>query len=297
MNEQRKKPINRSLSHLEVRHRPFEIPEKLPRYWYNDNVAVTHMFNAASVQFPQGEKFFIDAVRHFKPKIKDEKLRADIDAFIGQEAHHSKAHIQYNYLLDDLGYDVAAIEGKLGRKIKKLKRIMNMRRQLAVVVAYEHFTALFGDSVLRHPEWFKDVDPKYAAIWYWHAVEEVEHKAVAFDVYKAIGGGYWMRILGILVASTAFNKDLLTHTLAFIKQDKKLSSPKVWWQAFKFLFIHPASVFQMLPGYLRYFSPWFHPNKHDNLHLTEAWKKEYNENKQKQAQNLQKQNTQDKRFA
>lgn len=271
------KPVRKTISDLEVRHRPFEMPTELPRYWHNNNIAVTHLFNAASVQFPQGEQFFIDAVRHFKPKITDEKLLADINAFIGQEAHHSKAHVAYNKLLANQGYDVAHIENKLARKIKKLKRIMNMKRQLAVVVAYEHFTALFGDAVLRHPSWFAGVDPKYAAIWYWHAVEEVEHKAVAFNVYKAIGGGYGMRIVGILVASAAFNKDLLTHTIGFIRKDKKLSDYRVWWQAFKFIFIHPASLFQMMPGYLRYFSPWFHPDKHNNLHLTRAWVEKYHQ--------------------
>src|SRR5690606_34332316 len=79
---------------------------------------------------------------------------------------------------------------------------------LSGTIALEHFTALLADSVLREPRVSAGAEPHYAAIWRWHALEETEHKAVAFDVWEAVMGrgirAYALRSLGLVLATIIF---------------------------------------------------------------------------------------------
>jgi len=225
--------------------------------------------------FPLGEKFFVNVVHHYRNQIKNEALLADVEAFTKQEINHSKAHSYFNEQLVKLGYDIDFIEDILFRRFRKAKRMLSRKRQLAVVIAYEHFTALFGDVVLKDPRWFENVDPVYVDLLRWHAAEEIEHKSVAYNVYCEIKGDYLTRIVAMIISTFDFYKNLIGYMYLFLKHDGKHTSIKTWGSLFKFLFIRPASVFQLIPGYLRYFSPWFHPDNTDNAHLVKSWKDKY----------------------
>src|SRR5690606_41942592 len=50
--------------------------------------------------------------------------------------------------------------------------------------ALEHFTAMLAETILEHPEMLEGMDERVLPLWLWHAVEESEHKSVAFDVYQ-----------------------------------------------------------------------------------------------------------------
>ena len=55
-----------------------------------------------------------------------------------------------------------------------------------MTAALEHFTATLAEMILSDPE-ARDMfgDETVKNLFLWHALEEAEHKAVAFDVYKA----------------------------------------------------------------------------------------------------------------
>ena len=152
----------------------------------------TAFMNALSMSFPLGEQMFIDSVRAAPPEaILDPALRAEVKDFIGQEASHRFMHQQFNAELARQGFDYT-LESRMTWKVERIRRLP-VRDRLAITCALEHYTAMLADYVLRHPEWLDGADPRLRTLWNWHAAEELEHKAVAFDVYRAAGGGYRKR--------------------------------------------------------------------------------------------------------
>ena len=73
-----------------------------------------------------------------------------------------------------------------------------------MTAAYEHFTAVLATGMLTHPEWLAGTSAELALLWRWHAVEESEHKAVAFDLYRAMGGSDSRRILWFVYIALQF---------------------------------------------------------------------------------------------
>src|SRR6266446_9358802 len=71
----------------------------------------------------------------------------------------------------------------------------------AVAMAGEHFLGEIGNAILSRPELLDGVDPRIARLFRWHGFEEVEHKAVLFDVFHAARGHglytYAVRIAGL----------------------------------------------------------------------------------------------------
>ncbi len=145
--------------------------------------------NALGVHVPHFERYLMVAMRRAKPHIKDARLLADASAIIGQEAHHAKNFLAVNQALAQrypkiAGHDAAARTYFAGRgKTDSLKRLVGF------TAGYETFTFLAGLIILdNYSRWFADSDPVMKALWVWHQVEEVEHGAVAFDVYRHLYG-------------------------------------------------------------------------------------------------------------
>src|SRR5690606_17956585 len=179
--------------HIRPRQPEFDLPSPMPRHWHSGDAFKTHFFNAMSVLFPDGERFFIDSVRLFREQIEDPLLKEQIRGFIGQEGHHSREHLVYSQRLRELGYDVDRLEHALQRRLGFVKKHLPGKLQLAATCATEHLTAIMADALLTEPNWLDGADPRMARLWRWHALEETEHKAVAFDVYQQACGRKWLR--------------------------------------------------------------------------------------------------------
>ncbi len=173
---------------LQIRPRQmhFTLPQPLPRHWHGGDAFKSHLFDAMSVLFPDGERFFIDSVRHFRSRIGDPVLQEQIRGFIGQEGHHSREHLAYSSRLRDLGYDIGRIEKRAQARIRFTQKKLSPERQLAATAALEHITAILADGLLREPRHLAGAHPGMIRLWRWHALEETEHKAVAFDVWKTV---------------------------------------------------------------------------------------------------------------
>ncbi|MCA3859791.1 MAG: metal-dependent hydrolase, partial [Burkholderia sp.] len=74
----------------------FALPPERARDWHVQGVPVTHFMNALSLLFPAGERFFMDSVRNYRDQIEDPELKKQVIGFIGQEAMHTREHIEYN---------------------------------------------------------------------------------------------------------------------------------------------------------------------------------------------------------
>jgi uncharacterized protein len=247
------------------------------RAWCAGDACRTHFFSAMSIMFPDGEKFFIDSVRHYRDRIADPQLQQDIAGFIGQEAMHGREHRAYNEQLARAGFDVAMLERRTQRQIAFTKKMLPPKGRLAVTIALEHFTAIMADVLLRDERVLAGADPRMAALWRWHAIEETEHKAVAFDVYKAVAPGVlgWLRRSTIMLSTSLI---FWTHTLMNYFYFTRRDGIPFLTALGHFLhdgFVTPGTLRQIQIPWLRYFSPWFHPWNHDNRAHVERWKTAY----------------------
>lgn len=264
---------------MTIRHLDIDLSQGFEPHWNGGDAYRSQVFNALSFMFPVGEQFFIDAVRHFLPEVERQgnaQLAKDIKLFAGQEATHRHLHQQYNDHLLAMGYD-AWVERTLQR-VMHLTRNSSPRFKLAITTAYEHFTAVLGDGLLRHSSWTERMTPMMRALWTWHAAEESEHKAVAMDTYKAVGGGYLMRVSLFLLISIEFNIWVAIQTAKMLRRDGELFKWSTHRSALGFWFGRDGVAWHTLPHWLAYFKPSFHPWQHDNLALLERWRQQNAQN-------------------
>lgn len=258
----------------EVRNLQFATDASVPRFWHGGRKSVTQFLNNLSVFFPVGERFFIASLKAHKHAIVDPELQAEARAFYAQEGIHSREHVRYNAMLRDQGYPVQAMEERVERLLARVSRIHSPRMQLGVTCALEHFTAMMADLLLRDEKLLAGAHPTMARLWRWHAAEENEHKAVAFDVFKAAGGTYLERALTMIGATVIFWAKVVEHQARMMAHDGTVFSPREWYALVRFLYIEPGGFLRLVPLYLSYFRPSFHPWDHDNRALLEAWKRE-----------------------
>ena len=245
-------------------------PQAIRRHYFANSPVMSHLLTALSSTFPIGEQFFVHSVRNVRDKVKDETLQAQIAAFIGQEAMHSKAHAEFNAAWRSEDYNLDRFQAWLARKDDYVKNL-HPKIQLAITCAFEHFTALLGGYILRHPEVLATLDEDAAKLWVWHAIEEIEHRAVAFDVYQAVYGDDKIRRMIMRSVTTGFASLTLYSATRLFLQDKKKSLPKVGGNIFGFYLLGKMFL-QLAPEYLAYFKRDFHPSEIDYTKLICYWK-------------------------
>jgi uncharacterized protein len=257
----------------EVRDLRFDLSD-VPRFWHGGRKSVTLFFDALSVFFPAGERFFMASVKAFRNQVTDEQLEREVDAFCAQEGHHSREHVRYNQMLVAKGYPVEAMEKRVEWVLQRATKLLPKRRQLAATCALEHFTALLASLVLKDPRVLRHAHPRMATLWRWHAAEEHEHKAVAFDVYRAIGGPWRERCVVMFLTTLSFWSRVFWHQVQLMRAEKILFSVPEWFRLVRFLFFEPGGMLGLIGPYLSYYRPGFHPWEHDTSELLARWKAE-----------------------
>lgn len=258
------------MSSLTVRKLDIDLSRGFGRRWLAGDAYRTQFFNALSMTFPIGEQMFIDSLRAVPAECLDARLAAEVRDFVGQEASHRYVHIQYNAQLVRQGIPYT-LEAPIARRIGFLSKLPMLSR-VAVTCALEHYTAVLADGVLRHPEWFEDAEPQMRLLWTWHAVEETEHKSVAFDAYRAAGGGYWRRVIQFVLVSILFWTDTFRQTAHNLSNDdRSLWKLSTWASAARMWFGRRGMAWHLIGPTLQYLRPSFHPWQHDNRDLAAAW--------------------------
>lgn len=229
-------------------------------------VVAAHFFNALSLFFPLGEKFFVHSVRHYRHAIRDPQLAREVAVFIGQEAMHSREHREYIDEMRAQGHDTDACDVRL--LDQPLEQVAPETR-LAITAAMEHFTAALSRAMLNTPN-FQNA-PELRKLWAWHACEELEHKSVAFDVFQEqIGGGwrgYRMRCVAAIGASRRFLPQLLANHARLLQADTGWSPLRCRWATFRHAWLLPGVLLRLLPDFLRWFKPGFDPADDDDRAL------------------------------
>lgn len=254
---------------ITVRQAQFN-PKAIRRHYFANSPVMSHLLTALSSTFPIGEQFFVHSVRNVRDKVSDEKLQAEIAAFIGQEAMHSKAHAEFNDAWRSESYNLDRFQAWLARKDSYVKNL-HPKIQLAITCAFEHFTALLGGYILRHPEVLSTLDDDAVKLWVWHAIEEIEHRAVAFDVYQHVYGDDKIRRMIMRSVTTGFASLTFYSATKLFMQDKKKSLPKVGGNIFG-AYLLAKMFIQLTPEYLSYYKAEFHPSEIDYSQIVKYWK-------------------------
>lgn len=247
----------------------FQLPaDRIMDWHYEAGPVFTAFLNTFSIVLPIGERFFIDSVRAYRDDVTDPELKKAITAFIGQEAMHGREHETYNNAL----YAKSRIAPKFERFVEGILKgiTKNLPRPfgLSATIALEHFTALLADSVLKEPRISEGADPQFAAIWKWHALEETEHKAVAYDVWQAVMGkgpsAYALRAAGLAIATVVFWGLVIPVFLEVLREGGNLTDVKAWRKFYRYTMGDIGLLRIQLRNYAEYFRPGFHPWDHDN---------------------------------
>lgn len=250
--------------------------QELPKHFAIDgDLIMSHVLASLSSVFPDGEDFFVRSVRHFRDQITDPELRRDVAGFIGQEAIHGREHRALNDRLDELGYPTKRMERLTKWGLEKREKLLSPMSNLAATAALEHYTATLAEVVLRDEaarEMFGS--PEVTNMLLWHALEESEHKAVAFDVYRAVGGTERLRVVTMNLVTIGFVGGMTLQAIISLLGDRATFQGSNLTQSLRRLKRSPflrREVWRTLRDYNR---PDFHPDDFDATELIAHWRDE-----------------------
>ena len=248
----------------------------VPRHFAGDGDLVSsHIIAALSSVFPDGEDFFVRSVRHFRDQVTDPVLKRQVAGFIGQESVHGREHRSLNDHLATLGYPTKRFERLTKAGLSLRWKALSAKSNLALTAALEHFTATMAELVMT------DEDIRHAlghdavrSLFTWHALEESEHKAVAFDVYRAVGGSERMRVWTMKLARFGFVLGTIAELVVSLALDPATYRRGRLVESLRRV-RGSSIVSKKLWDRLReYDRPGFHPNDRDTSALIEQWREE-----------------------
>lgn len=254
-------------SDIQPRKMDFQFDPAMGRYWFGGDQFKTLLLTALSCTFPEGERFFVRSVRHYQKNLTDPLLKEQVKGFIGQEAHHGNEHEAFNQFMEQHGVPTGKVSDFVLNGLKAQSKWLSPERQLAKTCALEHFTAMLAEMILENPEFLDGMDQRMVPLWLWHAVEESEHKAVAFDVYQDQVGSYWTRTSEMAITTVEF----LGFTIFHYFQLRADMDDKGDWRSvvggINWLLGKPGWLRRLGPSYRAYFKRDFHPSKKDSSTL------------------------------
>jgi len=271
-------PMTSSPASTPLRRRDivFDFDAPIPMHWLAGHCHRTRFYDAMSLMFPEGERAFIESVQRYRGRIRGEaSLECAVREFVAQEALHSREHARYNRHLQEQGAPVERIERRVARQQAFARRYLAPAVRLAITVCLEHFTAMLADEILSDPSCLDGAHPLMADIWLWHALEEAEHKAVAFDVFQvAIAGSfrrYALRCSTMLFVTPVFLSLLWRITFELIRHDGRAANLRGWGGLLRDRLIGNGSLVRMFPQWCAWFRPGFHPLRRDSRALIDRF--------------------------
>jgi uncharacterized protein len=260
---------------IQTRRIEFEYDETLPKHFVAGDPAMSHVVAVLSSLFPEGEDFFVQSVRNYRAEITDPELKQQVGGFIGQEAIHGREHRTFNERLQALGYPTRLIDRSVHWSLVRVgSKVIPKSRQLAITAALEHYTATLAEVLMADDEANAlFTEPEVRSLFLWHAVEESEHKAVAFDVFQHVSGSHWVRAMVMNTTTVGFLLAATGGTLLSLALDQHT-------------YRHPVKTARSIARLRR--SPWlakavrcrirdynrrdFHPDDHDAGALLALWR-------------------------
>ncbi len=243
----------------------------IPRYWHDDGAFATHFLDALSSTFPFGEAFFIRSVLCYRDRIKNTDLLDQIRGFAGQEGQHSRLHDEHLELLLAFGYPFLAGRNRFLDRLMRWHNRHTPKLSLAITAALEHLTAILARQILADgARRTAAMHPDMAPLWRWHALEESEHKSVAYDVLQQVAPGRALRVVGMGIDTFFLSFETLMRTSYMLWKDGLLFDRATWSQGFRFLWGEAGLLRGTAAAYRAWYRRDFHPNQIDDSELI-AW--------------------------
>ncbi|MFI1012482.1 metal-dependent hydrolase [Streptomyces sp. NPDC020965] len=273
MSHNRPEPVTSERIELKAREVSFDWAET-PLHWIPGDPFATHTINVLHLLLPAGERWFVHVYQQVLPRVRDERLRADVIGFIGQEAMHSQAHDDVLPHLKRLGLDPTPYTAQVDWLFERLlgdrtlppggPREWWLMERVALIAAIEHYTAFLGDWVLNADELDRrGADPTMLDLLRWHGAEEVEHRSVAFELFTHLDGGYRRRVRTWATAFSALVFLWQRGVRFFMANDPSLTDGRATFRQY-----HRAGRAGLLPAtpdllrsVPRYLSRAYHPSQ------------------------------------
>ena len=248
--------------------------DEIPRFWFGGDPFKTRMFDALSLTFPDGERYFIESVRLFRDKIKDPELQLRVADFIRQEAQHGMAHDKMNQVMRDQGMPVDQFLKVLNKIFKLELKNRSPQYNIAMTAAAEHLTALMAETFYSHKKTLSEAHPYVRGLLAWHAIEEMEHRDVAFDVMQQVGEVPELTRKFTLAFTTIMMLGFTTYRAnVMLKYDgfSRLERFKLTVQGIPWFLGRDGMLTKMKSQYLDWFKPDFHPSQHPIIRQYQTW--------------------------
>ncbi|MBI2732884.1 MAG: metal-dependent hydrolase [Aquabacterium sp.] len=266
------RPLTGAQVGIPPRHIDFKFSRDAHRYFfYDNNPLASLLFVVFSGAFPPGERFFMESVRHFRDQITDPVLKAQVSGFMGQEALHGREHERLNELFRERGLDVDLPARYVRFGLRQLERF-SPRLQLACTTMMEHFTAHLAEEWLTNKALTDSSDPEMLKLWFWHALEELEHKSVAYDVFELIGGTQKERKQAVWLVGLFVMPAVVAAWLRLLIKEGHLFNRAENRRGYQALFGRRALISNVLRHMPKFWRRQFHPKQQQTQALEEAWR-------------------------
>ncbi|KAA0021033.1 metal-dependent hydrolase [Antrihabitans cavernicola] len=244
----------------------------LDRHYVDGDLVMSHIVAYLSSTFPEGEDFFVRSVRNHVDRVSDPELKSRVQGFIGQEVTHGREHRALNERLQEMGYPTRRFDKATRRAMKLYERRLSPISCLAMTAALEHFTAVFAETLLsdeRAQALLGSTEVRSMLLW--HAIEESEHKSVAFDVYRAAGGSERRRIWMMRWMTLTFLSSIVVYSASSLAHDRAARNPARLLRSIAALRHSPFLSRPVRHRLKAYNKRGFHPDDTDNTALLEHW--------------------------
>jgi uncharacterized protein len=244
----------------------------LPRHYVDGDLVMSHVVAHLSALFPEGEDFFVRSVRRLADQITDPESKSRVQGFIGQEITHGREHRLLNERLQQMGYPTRRIDRMTHRDFMRFERLLSPLNCLAITTAFEHFTAVLAETLLsdeRAQALLGSTEVRSMLLW--HAIEESEHRSVAFDVYRSVGGTETRRLWTMRIIQLTFAASVVFFSALSLLRDPAAYNPARLFRSLAALRQSPLLTRSVVRRIRAYTKRGFHPDDTDNTALLAHW--------------------------
>ncbi len=145
---------------------------------------------------PYLEPYLMRSVRAALKDGRRSRSQRAMSRFCSQEGQHYQQHAKVNDILrrrNPAFTGLAQLEAELEADYKRFSADKDHAFNLAYAEAFECMTMAMSCTQMEMRV-HEQMTPPIRDLFLWHITEEMEHRTVAFDAYRALGKGYLYRV-------------------------------------------------------------------------------------------------------